>query len=351
MKPKSLLRYSLFREAQKRSEILVNSCVWSPPPQWKSNQSPFQGGELLAKNYENYADYLLGYLKYYKGMRNQDIQLLSLQNSPDSGFPTQSCVWDSNSLKIFLQLVGRRFKETGFSTGIMMPETGWAEAAAYLDPLLKDNESRSLVSRIAVHSTDALPAVKAQLRDLCRRQNLKLWQTEYFTAPEPGAPPIVSGLALAERAVRDLTEGDCHAWLYWAAIAASGWEKREGLMDRDGSSFKASKRFWCFAQFSRFVPRDAVRIGIKGEGVPVVGFRTPEYKGVVLVLVNPNPKQVAVDIKMVGWSMERISLYRTSEKEDGAQVPAAFESGSQQALSLDPQSVTTLVAQLRKVRN
>jgi glucosylceramidase len=349
--PHESAQYSLVREAQKGNVVIMNSCVWTPPPQWKSNQSPFQGGELLEKNYENYADYLLGYLRYYKGMRNLDVQLLSLQNSPDKGLSTQSCQWSNNSLKEFLKLVGRRLKEVGFSTGITLPETGWGEALPYLDPILQDNEARPLISRIGIHSTEASQTLRAQVRDIAKRQNIKLWQTEYFTPRESGVPPMEQGLALAERLIKDLSEADCQAWLYWAAITPPGWDKREGLLDRDGKSFKTSKRFWCFRQFSRFISKDSVRVGVSGANLPVVCFRTPEYKGIILVLVNSSPKGVSVGLGMRGWTLEKISLYRTSEKEDGVQVPIAFESGSQQNLTLEPQSVTTLVAQLRRVRN
>ncbi len=39
-------QFSLLRQAKKRQEILLNSCIWSPPLSWKSNQAVDGSGSL-----------------------------------------------------------------------------------------------------------------------------------------------------------------------------------------------------------------------------------------------------------------------------------------------------------------
>ena len=53
---------------------------------------------------------------------------------------------------------------------------------------------------------------------------------------------------------------------------------------------------------------------------------------------------------MRGWNLERLMAYRTSESEDCAAVPLPAESGPKLTLTLEPRSITTLVAQIRRVR-
>ena len=54
-------------------------------------------------------------------------------------------------------------------------------------------------------------------------------------------------------------------------------------------------------------------------------------------------------VELRGWNLERLAAYRTSEKEDCAAVPLPAESGPKMTLTLEPQSITTLVAQIRRV--
>jgi O-glycosyl hydrolase len=188
------------------------------------------------------------------------------------------------------------------------------------------------------------------MKDISKKLSLKLWQSEFALTQEDHSEDLPGGLQLAAQMLQDLTESDCHAWVYWAFLAPSGWSGRQGLLVRQGNSVSPTKRFWCFAQFSRFIPRDAVRISATGGTVPVIGFRNPEYNGLILVFVNPTAATVTENIELRGWTMERTAAYRTSEKEDCSQVSLPPESGSKRSLSLTPQSVTTIISQMRRVR-
>jgi glucuronoarabinoxylan endo-1,4-beta-xylanase len=341
-------QYSLVREAQKRNEMIICNSVWTPPPPWKDNNSPVQGGELLVKNFENYADYLYGYLVYYKGIRNLDVRVVGLQNAPDQKSAMQSCLWTPAALKDFAKLVAKRLKLGGFSPQFLLPDVEWEHAMAYLKSFWEDPDARPLVSYIGVHSNLGPTPARSALKDFVQRNSLKLWVTEFAMPSDVSSQQMESGLGLAETLVRDLTEGDCNAWVYWVPMASQGWGGREGLIDRQGNSFKPTKRFWCLSQFSRFIPRDAVRIPTSISELPVVAFRTPEYKGVVLVMVNPSRQQVTQEVEIHGWTMERVAAYRTTEKEDGSQVAVTGESGAKQSFVLEPRSVTTVLAQIRR---
>jgi glucuronoarabinoxylan endo-1,4-beta-xylanase len=342
-------QYLVIREAQKRTETIVNSCVWSPPSQWKSNGSVGDGGELLSKHYENFAEYLLGHLYYYKRMRNQDFQLLSLQNSPNLKQSGRSCLWSAEQLRDFVKIMGARLKQQGYSTKIMLPEVEWEQAEPYVQAVLDDSEARGIFSHLAVHSFPLKPSsARIALKEISKKQNLKLWQTEFVLPKRANSSDMDEGLQLAAQMLEDLSESECHAWLYGSVLpASSDWQ---GLLEKSDNSFKVSKSFWALSQFSRFLPRNSVRISAQRGTVPVIAFRNPEYNGMIVVMINSTPEPVTETIELRGWTMERMVAHRTSEKEDCAQVPLAAESGTKRSLVLEPRSITTLVTQIRRVR-
>lgn len=343
-------QFNLLREALKRSDVLWNSCVWSPPPQWKDNPSPEGKGSLLPKHYEDFATYLAGYIDFYKKLRFQDVRVLSLQNDPLNSQAVAGCLWDPGQFKEFLKVVGRVFKDRGIAAKIMLPELGWDQFGPFLQPLLEDPEAKSFISHLSAHSLEADSPGRSLAKETYKRQNFKLWQTEFALPAADESAGIEGGLKLGAHMLNDLTQAETQAWLYWTLLPPAGWSGRLGLLDQAGSTFQPSKRFWGFAQFSKFLPRNSVRVSARGGSSPFAAFRNPQYNGITVVFLNPSRELVPETIELRGWNLERLMAYRTSEKEDCAIVPLPAESGPKLTLTLAPRSITTLVAQIRRVR-
>jgi len=343
-------QFNLLREALKRGEILWNGCVWSPPPQWKDNQSPEAKGELQTKHYEDFATYLAAYVEFYKRLRFQDVHVISLQNDPLNAQATTGCLWNPVQFKDFLKIVGKVFKERGVPTKIMLPELGWNELNPFLQPILEDPEARNSLSYLSAHSVETDSPGRALARETYKRQNFKLWQTEFALPATQESTGIAGGMKLAAHLMNDLTQAETQAWLYWTLLPPAGWSGRLGLLDQAGSTFQPSKRFWGFVQFSKFLPRNSVRISASGGSSPFAAFRNPQYNGITVVFLNPSEQSGQETLEMRGWNLERLMAYRTSEKEDCATVPLPAESGPKMTLTLEPRSITTLVAQIRRIR-
>ena len=343
-------QFNLLREALKRGEILWNSCVWSPPPQWKSNPSADGRGELLPKHYEDFATYLAAYIEFYKKLRFQDVHVVSLQNAPLNSQAAAGCLWNSEQFKAFLKVVGKVFKERAIDTKIMVPELGWNDLNPFLQPILEDPEAKRLVSYLAAHSLETESTGRSLAKETYKRQNVKLWQTEFALPADEESTGITGGLKLAASLLKDLTQAETQAWLYWTLLTPAGWSGRLGLLDQAGSTFQASKRFWSFVQFSKFLPRDSVRVSASGGSSPFAAFRNPQYNGITVVFLNPADQSAQETLEMRGWNLERLMAYRTSEREDCAAVPLPAESGPKISLTLEPRSITTLVAQIRRIR-
>ena len=343
-------QFNLLREALKRGEVLWNSCVWSPPPQWKNNQSPDGRGELLPKHYVDFATYLAAYIEFYKKLRFQDVHVVSLQNAPLNSQATAGCLWNAGQFKEFLKVVGKVFKERGIATKLMLPELGWEELNPFLQPILEDPETKSLVSHLSAHSLEADSPGRSLAKETYKRQNFSLWQTEFALPAAEESAGIAGGLSLAAHLLNDLTQAEVQAWLYWTLLPPVGWSSRLGLLNQAGATFQASKRFWSFVQFSKFLPRNSVRVSARGGSSPFAAFRNPQYNGITVIFLNPSQQPALETIEMRGWNLERLMAYRTSEKEDCANVSLPAESGPKVSLALEPRSITTLLAQIRRIR-
>ncbi|MEW5974517.1 MAG: hypothetical protein AB1898_01805 [Acidobacteriota bacterium] len=341
-------QFFVMREALRRSEVIFNGCVFSPPPGWKSNQSTAEGGTLLPDQYTNFADYLASYLTFYRNFRNHPIQVLSLQNQPDQALAGSSCLWRPEELAAFLKVVVGQFTARGAAAQLMLPDTRWDAVSAFLGPLVADPELKKMVGYVSGQSGTENMSSRTALTELCREQSWKIWQTYYQKAEGPDDSEMARAMDLAITAVRDLTESEVTAWLFGPLVAPAD-SPRAGLLRRERNSTKVLKSYSAMSQFSRFIPRDAVRISAEGGGkLPFVAFRNPSYNGMILVIVNPSTEQVAQHIEVRGWTLERAMAYRTSATEECSIVQLPAESGSRRTLSLEPRSILTLVAQMRR---
>lgn len=94
----------MLRDAEKAhgGKLAILLSPWSPPVEWKSNDTREQGGRLLPEHYGDYAEYLCEYVLWYK---NQGffVRALTLQNEPHAVQTWDSCFWTAAEQKVFLR--------------------------------------------------------------------------------------------------------------------------------------------------------------------------------------------------------------------------------------------------------
>ena len=83
----------------KIKDLTLVAVPWTPPVKFKDNQS-LVGGKLRKECYDEYAEYLIDFLNFYKenGIK---IQYLSIQNEPFANQSWESCVYTEEELKNF----------------------------------------------------------------------------------------------------------------------------------------------------------------------------------------------------------------------------------------------------------
>ena len=74
---------------------------WSPPSYMKDNHNLCNGGKLLKEYYEDYANYLINYLNFFK-KEKINIKYLTMQNEPLAKQSWESCVFNIEEQKDFI---------------------------------------------------------------------------------------------------------------------------------------------------------------------------------------------------------------------------------------------------------
>lgn len=150
-----------------------------------------------------------------------------------------------------------------------------------------------------------------------------------------------SALVQADTMFEDLSVLNAVSWQHW--IAVSEYDFCDGLLyiDKTASEVVIPKRYYAFGNFTRFVPRGAVRIGIETPGAPKslrsLAFRTESE----FVLIFANRGETPLALALAGQAAEA-EMWVTSEErslEPERVVPGGF--------ALPGRSVCTVILPLR----
>ena len=90
----------IIQEIKKVKDIEIIATPWSPPAEYKNNNSLY-GGKLQKDKYANYADYLIKFIDDYNFM-NIKINYICVQNEPFAKQSWESCTYSIEELKEFM---------------------------------------------------------------------------------------------------------------------------------------------------------------------------------------------------------------------------------------------------------
>jgi O-glycosyl hydrolase len=99
----------------------VLASPWSPPKEWKSNNSINSGGHLLPAYYKQYASYLRSYARHMLN-HGAPIYAVSIANEPNYAGGYDGCEWKPEEMRDFFKQVGRFTQGVrGFGGGKVTP--------------------------------------------------------------------------------------------------------------------------------------------------------------------------------------------------------------------------------------
>jgi len=159
----------------------VAAAPWSPPKEWKSNNSVNGGGNLIPTYYRLYANYLKNYAQhmYDKGA---PIYVVSIQNEPNYVAGYDGCEWTGDEMRDFFLEVGHftdgvRGWGGGREIPVVLTMNGESANTPYINlPALRNPKSNAAIDVLARHvygsQTDSLWAESL-------RNGKEVWMTEH----------------------------------------------------------------------------------------------------------------------------------------------------------------------------
>ncbi|MCL2211599.1 MAG: hypothetical protein FWB95_06730 [Treponema sp.] len=203
----------------------VLASPWSPPVEWKDNKG-LNGGRLLPKFYQEYADYLKAFSQnmYDNGA---PIYVVSIQNEPNYSASYDSCVWSGAEMKNFFLQTGH-FTDgvKGFGGGKEIPSVRTmggtsANNPNIYDAALNDPKSRALIDYVGRHTYGDRQIRYSKALDHPTDPK-EVWMTEHnINSGNAGGYPSDSTWNYVWKILNDLDLSirlnDESAFIWWAA--------------------------------------------------------------------------------------------------------------------------------------
>ncbi|MCL2195465.1 MAG: hypothetical protein FWB76_05880, partial [Oscillospiraceae bacterium] len=95
---------------------------------------------------------------------------------------------------------------------------------------------------------------------------------------------MTSALTIANEVWEDLTIMDVVSWQKWIAVSEVDYSDGLIYVDQEKQTFDIPKRYYAYGQFTKFVPRGAVRVEVQGapDDLQVVAFKCATHTAVII---------------------------------------------------------------------
>lgn len=360
-------QYLIMQEARKRGVEDFLATPWSPPGEFKANGKAAPGDDeealsknyLLADKYQDYADYLVRYIKGYKERRGIEFNAFSIQNEPDMNYIWNTCFFYPGMLADLINVVGKTFKVEGIDLLFLAPECGgWDLTKQYADTIFADETAGDYLDGISTHGYKS-SSQRSEVAQIAAENGLAhIWQTESsdynenITEPDDG---IENGIRWANIVALDINEGGANAWFYWWMVVFSA-KDGQGLLRWSGGELTVPKRFWAAAHYSRFIKKGWRRVEIESEqdksnNMNYSAFLSPKSDSLALVLINiPGaPANASFVLPALREDVYSADLWLTDANTNLTKPAASFAKPSRNALRFDSipaKSITTVICRL-----
>ena len=362
------------QQAHQRGVPDLIGFVVSPPKFWTTNGKTCAGA-LKPGSEAAFADYITDIVTH---LHDQGITLsyVSPMNEPDGNFA--DCGQEGATIppwqraRLVAALAGRLAARAPY-TQVIADESSLLQSQLVPNlPTWLTPSNASQVGAIATHLYDyPADATFTKAASIAARLQRPIWTSEICCYNGKGFgpsydPTMTNGLWLADTMWQALGPGDQSAFMWWTALSSAvgcnvqtsstcastpnkdGWN--DGLLyydpnfQKDGNqAVSFTKRFWVFANFSRFVRPGAVAHVLSGvpRGVRALAFSNA--RGWTIVAINDRNVTSPFNVQIPSSSRYTLKTYRTSPSEDLAQIYSARWNVRHHTVvaTLAPRSVTS----------
>jgi O-glycosyl hydrolase len=159
----------------------VAAAPWSPPKEWKSNNSTNGGGNLIPSYYKLYANYLKNFSQHMYD-HGAPIYVISIQNEPNYIAGYDGCEWTAAEMRDFFLEVGHftdgvRGYGGGRETPVVLTMNGESANTPNINLLaLNDPRSNAVIDVLARH---VYGEQTVNLWNTPNRNGKEVWMTEH----------------------------------------------------------------------------------------------------------------------------------------------------------------------------
>ncbi|KAJ5109431.1 hypothetical protein N7456_006106 [Penicillium angulare] len=296
-------QFPLAEQAYSRDLQTLYANAWSAPGYMKTNDDENNGGYLCGVDNETcasgdwiqaYADYLVQYARFYKES-GVEVTHLGFLNEPQFAASYAGMLSNGTQAADVIRVLAKTIKKSGLDLKITCCDgIGWDDQEAMMAGLeAGPDPAINYLDTVTGHGYDSAPTYPLSTKK-------KTWLTEWadlsggytpYTFYENGG--VGEGMTWANHIQVAMRDAGTSAFLYW--IGAENSTTNSALINLLVDEVVPSKRFWAFAQFSKFVRPGAYRVEASSSNanVTVSSFENENGK-IATQLLN----QLGVDVEV-----------------------------------------------------
>lgn len=320
----------------KALELGVNEVIFfsnSPPDSMTINGLPHSDKQkkkvtnLAPEKYQAFTDYVLDAVEHFRS-QGVPITIVSPINEPQWTWQggQEGCHFEPDEMVAFYKVFYNEMVKRGLTDKVElgMFESGqWGgnKFKKWFNAIMEDDTLSKVMTTIEAHSYNSSADEKEKTAAWLDKNypELKRRCTEWTEMTSGRDEGMDSAVVMADMICTDLTVLNAVSWQYWLAVSCYDW--RDGLfyVDLDTHEYTVTKRFYEFANFTKFIQPGAVRVesNIKGKDLNAVSF---DVNGsLVTVITNMADEEQSVSLN-INKGFENTKLYLTDNTHDLEQV-------------------------------
>lgn len=292
---------------KQRGDMLdILASPWSPPAWMKSNNMMNQGGFLLPKYYQSWANYYVKFIEEYE-KAGIPIWGLTVQNEPEAVQTWDSCIYTEEEERDFVKnYLGPTLHKAGMEDKkLLIWDHNRDVMVRRVKTILDDQDAAKYIWGTGIHwyVSEAFENV-GQVHDLfpdkhilftegCQEGGVKLG--EWYTGERYG-----------RNMMGDMNNW-CKGYLDWNIVLdETGGPNHVNnlcdapiIADTTTDELHYNSSYYYIGHFSKYVEKDAVRVfsDCSLEGVHMIAFENPD-KSVVVIMMNESDTDHEISMKI-----------------------------------------------------
>ncbi|XP_046610761.1 lysosomal acid glucosylceramidase-like [Neodiprion virginianus] len=319
-------------------ELRFLASSWTAPP-WMKTNADYVNGYLKEEYYQVYADYLIKFLDAYYD-QGLEMWAITTGNEPNNGI-TSNCTITSMSMTMneTATWLASNFgpaltKSKHNKTLILSLDDQRSFLMTYLKDMFENELAKNYTDGVAIHWYDdktTNASVLTEFHDSYPEPFLLMDEASVLIWAAVGELSLGSW-STGEKYINDIfenLENWVTGWMDWNIALnkdsepnwTSGFRAQSPIIvNPDDDEFYKQPLFYAIAHFSRFIPRNSVRLELTqtNSSLRSLAFETPENETVIVVYNNQTLDQRVIirdtekgdiEVELIGGSIHTI-LYK-----------------------------------------